>query len=72
MRVMRDAPRSKVIADYEIFTVPGINPFTGEVRQPVRSRDSDTPSLVDGEDDARNPSAIDGESLHGSKPFLRK
>ena len=33
--------RGRVIADYEIFSVPGIDPFTGEVRKPVRGRDSE-------------------------------
>jgi hypothetical protein len=33
--------RGRLIADYELFTVPGIDPFTGQVRKPVRGRDSD-------------------------------
>ena len=37
--------RGRVIADYELFTVPAINPFTGVVRKPVRSRDSDVSAL---------------------------
>jgi hypothetical protein len=35
--------KGRVIGDYELFTVPGLNPFTGEVRQPVRGRDNDEP-----------------------------
>ena len=35
--------RGRVIADFEIFTVPGIDPFTGEVRRPVRGKESDAP-----------------------------
>jgi hypothetical protein len=43
--------RGRVIADFEIFTVPGIDPFTGEVRRPVRGRESDAPV-------AANPSGL--------------
>jgi len=35
--------RGRVIADFELFTVPGLDPFTGEVRRPVRGRDDDEP-----------------------------
>ena len=51
--------KGRVIADYEVFTVPGIDPFTGQVRKPVRGRDSDPPPapyskvgvpLIDSED----------------------
>jgi hypothetical protein len=35
--------RGRVIAQYELFTVPGIDPFTGQIRKPVRGRDSDPP-----------------------------
>ncbi|MEA2870781.1 MAG: hypothetical protein QOH67_757 [Hyphomicrobiales bacterium] len=38
--------RGRVIADYELFTVPGIDPFTGQTRKPVRGRDSDLPSSM--------------------------
>jgi hypothetical protein len=33
--------KGRVIADFELFTIPGLNPFTGEVRRPVRWRDDD-------------------------------
>jgi hypothetical protein len=35
--------KGRVIADFELFTVPGLDPFTGEVRRPVRGRDNDEP-----------------------------
>jgi len=35
------AIKGRMIADFELFTVPGLNPFTGEVRRPVRGRDED-------------------------------
>jgi len=35
------AIKGRVIADFELFTVPGLDPFTGEVRQPMRGRKSD-------------------------------
>jgi hypothetical protein len=35
--------KGRVIADFETFTVPGLDPFTGEIRQPVRGRDDDEP-----------------------------
>jgi hypothetical protein len=35
--------KGRVIADFELFTVPGLNPFTGEVRRPVRGRDDEPP-----------------------------
>jgi hypothetical protein len=38
--------KGRVIAAYELFTVPGIDPFTGQVRKPVRGRDSDPPSPI--------------------------
>jgi hypothetical protein len=37
--------KGRVIADYELFTIPGLDPFTGEVKQPVRGRDHDEPPL---------------------------
>jgi len=33
--------RGRVIAQYELFTVPGICPFTGKVRKPVRGRSTE-------------------------------
>jgi hypothetical protein len=34
--------KGRVIADFELFTNPGIDPFTGQVRKPVRApRDND-------------------------------
>lgn len=35
------AIKGRVIADYELFAIPGLDPFTGEVRQPVRDRKED-------------------------------
>jgi hypothetical protein len=40
--------KGRVIADFELFTVPGLDPFTGEVRQPVRGRDNDEPLSASG------------------------
>ncbi|MEI9431819.1 hypothetical protein [Mesorhizobium sp. Cs1299R1N3] len=33
--------KGRVIADFEIFAVPGLDPFTGAIRQPVRGREGD-------------------------------
>lgn len=35
--------KGRVIADFELFTNPGMDPFTGEVRAPVRGRASESP-----------------------------
>ena len=35
--------KGRVIANFELFTVPGLDPFTGEVGRPVRGRDADEP-----------------------------
>lgn len=35
------AIKGRVIADFELFTVPGLNPFTGEVRKPIRGREDE-------------------------------
>jgi hypothetical protein len=35
--------KGRVTANFELFTVPGLDPFTGEVRRPVRGRDNDEP-----------------------------
>jgi hypothetical protein len=35
--------KGRVIADFELFTIPGLDPFTGEVRRPVRGRGDDEP-----------------------------
>jgi hypothetical protein len=38
--------KGRVIADYELFTVPGLDPFTGVTRPPVRGRASDNEPLI--------------------------
>lgn len=35
--------QGRVIADFELFTVPGLDPFTGESRPPIRGRSDDDP-----------------------------
>jgi hypothetical protein len=33
--------KGRVISDFESFGIPGINPFSGKVRKPIRGRDDD-------------------------------
>ncbi|TXM62360.1 hypothetical protein [Methylobacterium sp. WL120] len=38
--------KGRVISDFELFTVPGLNPFDGSVRKPVKEADKDAVPVI--------------------------